>query len=71
MGTEVLYAVAFIHVADFSTEALELRTRSKFTIFSKLGFYVSYRVSYSMASMACLAKKQSYARHDDPTVGSW
>ena len=65
MGAEVLYAVAFIHVADFSAEGLELRTRSKFTIFSKLGFYVSYRVSYSMA---CLAKKQSYVRRDDPII---
>ena len=65
MGTEVLYAVAFIHVADFSAEASELRTRSKFTILLKLGFYVSYRVSYSMA---CLAKKQSYVRRDDPII---
>ena len=55
----------FIHVADFSAEAPELRTRSKFTIFSKLGFYVSYRVSYNMA---CPAKKQSYVRRDDPII---
>ena len=68
MGAELLYAVAFIHVADFSAEAPALRIRSKFTIFSKLGFYVSYRISYSMA---CPAKKQSYVRRDDPTVGSW